>query len=165
MPSPSDPDAHYALEIIKANARILYGRQQTYDIVISQPKYPGQSLGVPKYEGQKIHALLIAYTNEEDGRKGKLLRGAFTMGIRKSEPRVGEAIQLLHEEVAADVEGLLEGLIREPSFEGGLIERRRAARGPEMGEGMGKGKGKGKEKDEGGTEVDDDIDGLTLRGD
>jgi hypothetical protein len=155
MPSPSDPDAHYALEIIKgnkpttlpsttsfpsrshtlhpqphhpinpssyptqpnspppppANARLLYGRHQTYDIAISQPKFPGQSLGTPRYHGQKIHALLIGYTTgcTPAGKEvsGKLLRGTYSMGLHKNAPKVGDAIQILHEEVAADVEGLL----------------------------------------------------------
>jgi hypothetical protein len=59
-------------------------------------------------------------------------------------------------------------LIAEPGFEGALVERRRFERAPEMVEGVAKGKGKEKEREgdgDGNGDVDDGIDGVTLRGD
>jgi hypothetical protein len=85
------------IDLIKSNACALYGRNLTYDIVTSQTKRPANVVAPAKYDGQKVHALLIGYDHESGPEsRGKLLRGAYT---------VGYAVKLLYNKSRVDVDG------------------------------------------------------------
>jgi hypothetical protein len=94
------------IDLIKSNARALYGRHLTYDVVTSMTKRPVNMPAPAKYDGQKVHALLIGYAGEADV-QGKLLRGAFTVGVGKTPPTVGYAVKLLYDETRVDVDGVI----------------------------------------------------------
>lgn len=90
------------IAFIKSNARLLYGRHMTYDIVTTAPPPRPTTLATAKYDGQKVHALLIGYTGDAQER-GKLLRGTYSVGVSRTPPTVGYALQLLHDELRVDV--------------------------------------------------------------
>jgi len=106
--NPSPISLSTLLELIKSNARALYGRHLTYDIITTAHKRPNpRSLAPTKFDGQKVHALLIGYDDESFGVKGKLLRGAYTVGTGRSAPTVEYAVRLLYDEMRMDVEGFV----------------------------------------------------------
>lgn len=92
------------LSLIKSNARALYGGHLTYDIITTVSKRPTNHLTPTKYDGQKIHALLIGY---DGASKGRLLRGTYTVGTGRTPPTVEYAVKLLYDEMGMDVEGFL----------------------------------------------------------
>ncbi|KAF2827479.1 hypothetical protein CC86DRAFT_211606 [Ophiobolus disseminans] len=79
------------IELTKANARILYGRHLTYEIVTTGPK---------------VHALLIGYETE-NAATGKLLKGAYTRGAGRTPPTVAQMVRMLYDETRAEVSGFV----------------------------------------------------------
>jgi hypothetical protein len=105
------------LDLIRSNARALYGRHLTYDVITTAPKRPVDRLTPTKYDGQKVHALLIGYDGASS--KGRLLRGAYTVGTGRTPPTVEYAVKLLYDEMGMDVEGFV-GKERGGVREGGM---------------------------------------------
>ncbi|KAF2827478.1 hypothetical protein CC86DRAFT_369591 [Ophiobolus disseminans] len=94
------------IDLTKENALALYGRSMTYSIITTCPQSRGSTLATQKYDGHKIHALLIGYSIADPGR-GKLLRGAYTQGSGRTPPTVACALRLLFDETRRDVLGFV----------------------------------------------------------
>jgi len=96
------------ISLTQSNARALYGRHMTYDIITSGSKPPNPA--AQRYDGQKVHALLVGYS-EADPSKGKLLRGAYALGVGKTAPAVAHAVRLLYDGTRIDVYGFVGKLV------------------------------------------------------
>lgn len=94
------------IDLIKANARALYGRHLTYDVITTAPKPPKQWHPAAKHDGQKAHALLVGYDSESPS-SGIVLQGAFSVGVSRTPPTVGFALRILYDELTVNLEGFV----------------------------------------------------------
>jgi hypothetical protein len=79
---------------LPANARALYGRHFTYDVITAQPPFSGVPWS-PDYTDTKVHVLLVAYPLSDPSAKAKIIKGAVSIGKKSVAPNMSAALREL----------------------------------------------------------------------
>jgi hypothetical protein len=118
-----DAEARNLIPLILANARLLFGRNQTYDVVSSQ----GPSQTTFHGDLPVASAYLIGYSNgpsnavEHEHHKGRILKVVDTRGQGAGGHRVGDALEALGKWCREEVEKHKGSMAVGMEFEGVIV--------------------------------------------